>query len=70
MSLQAVEAIADELPTILRSDLIGYAKSVESALPEIFLQAHVTRSDKLADELIFIAGIKKLYSICSDSIGF
>lgn len=65
MSLQAIQAIADELPTILRNDLIGYTKSVEAALPEIFSQAHVTRSEKLSNELIFIAGIKKIYSICS-----
>lgn len=36
MSLERVAHFARELPPRLREDVIGYARSVQSALPEIF----------------------------------
>jgi hypothetical protein len=62
-----VEQIARELPPRLRDDIVGYARSVETALPEIFRDAGVRRTESLAQQLVFIAGVKKIYSICSSN---
>ncbi|MBI4382301.1 MAG: hypothetical protein HY574_14075 [candidate division NC10 bacterium] len=67
MSLAILEQITRELPAKLSGDVVSYAKSVEAALPEIFRTADVRRTDELARQLVFIAGVKKLYSICSSS---
>ncbi len=67
MSLALVDQIARELPPRLADDLIGYARSVSGALPEIFRDARVAQSDDLASQLVLIAAVKKLYSICSSN---
>ena len=65
MSLELVNALAQELPPRLREDVVGYARSVQSALPDIFRDAKLAQEQGLADQLVFLAGIKKLYAICS-----
>src|SRR5262245_57588735 len=67
MSLELVTEFARELPPRLREDVIGYARSVQSALPEIFQDAGITESRELRDQLVFIAGVKKLHAICSSA---
>lgn len=67
MSLELVAEFARELPPRLREDVIGYARSVQSALPEIFQDAGVAETRDLRDRLVFIAGVKKLYAICTSA---
>ena len=67
MSLELVAEFARELPPRLREDVIGYARSVQSALPEIFQDAGVAEAPDLRDQLVFIAGVKKLYAICTSA---
>lgn len=53
----------EALPWALREQIIGYAKSVDDALPEIFREAGREFDRALGDRLVFFAGVKKLYSI-------
>lgn len=45
----------------------AYARSVQSALPEMFQGAGVAETRDLRDQLVSIAGVKKLYAICSSA---
>jgi len=65
MSIDAVHQFTQELPFRLREDVLSYARSVNEALPEIFREANVAPDERLGDELVFVAGIKKLHAICS-----
>ena len=65
MSLEAVQRIVAELPLNLRNDLIGYARSVENALPQIYRDAEVDRTQRLDDRLILVAALKQLHGIVS-----
>ena len=65
MSLELVSDIAQALPYKLKEDVVGYARSVRDALPDIFREAEMAPDDVLANQLVFLAGIKKLYAICS-----
>jgi hypothetical protein len=65
MSLQLVHDFAQPLPPRLREDIIGYARSVERALPDIFREANMAQDEQLAGQLVFLAGVKKLHAICS-----
>jgi hypothetical protein len=47
--------------------VVGYAKSVREALPEIFREADLRPDPVLEDEVVFIAGIRKLYAIVSST---
>lgn len=67
MSLELVTEIARELPPKLREDVVGYARSVQSALPEIFHDAGIAETRELRDQLVLIAGVKKLHAICSSA---
>lgn len=65
MSLERVQELVQELPPRLRDDVVAYARSVESAAPDIFREARIAFDPRLADQLVFLAGVKKLYAICS-----
>jgi hypothetical protein len=65
LSLQLVQQFAQPLPPRLREDIIGYARSVQIALPDIFRDANLAQDERLGDQLVFLAGVKKLYAICS-----
>jgi hypothetical protein len=67
MSLERVEDFAGGLPPRLREDVLGYARSVQAALPAIFEDAGVRETSDLRDQLVFIAGLKKLHAICSST---
>ena len=62
-SLDAVKEFAEELPYRFREDVISYARSVRDAVPDIFKEAQYPLNEDLAEQIIFIAGVKKLYSI-------
>lgn len=55
------------LPWSLREQVIGYARSVDDALPAIFREAKRDFDSALGDQVVFFAGIKKLYSIVGSS---
>ena len=65
MSLQLVQQFAQPLPPRLREDIVGYARSVQVALPDIFREAHMAEDEALGDQVVFLAGVKKLHAICS-----
>lgn len=67
MSLERVAEFARELPPKFREDVLSYARSVESALPEIFRDAGVPETQELRDQLVFVAGVRKLHAICSSA---
>ncbi len=67
MSIALLEEIVLELPPSLHADILGYAKAVQSAIPEIFREAGLSRRGDLSDQLVLIAGVKKLYSICASN---
>ncbi len=55
------------LPKGLSDQVIGYAESVERALPEIFRDAGRQYNSTIADQLVFLAGVRKLHSIVVSS---
>ena len=67
MSLQDVRLMVAKLPRSLADQVIGYAESVERALPEIFTEARRRRTAGLANQVIFIAGLRKLHWLAASS---
>ena len=65
MSIRALTEITEDLPHTIANDVMGYARSVQSAIPEIFRDARIREDRDLGDQLVFLAGIKKLYSLIS-----
>src|SRR5262245_54722120 len=65
MSMRALSEIAETLPRPISEDVIGYARSVQSALPEIFREARIPDDPNLGDRVVLLAGLKKLESILS-----
>lgn len=67
MGIVAVEEFANILPYSLKEQVLGYARSVRDAMKEIMQEAEVEYTDEIANKIIFIAGVRKLYSICNSS---
>lgn len=67
MSLRAVQNFASHLPFSIEDQIVGYARSVQDALSEIFQNAQVPYNETIANQVVFIAGIKKLYAICNSN---
>lgn len=67
MSIQLLKKILAPLPYTLKEQVLGYARSVDVALPEIATEASVELTSELTDKIVFFAGISKIYSICSAS---
>ena len=65
MSMHAVADIAQDLPRPIAAEVLGYARSVQSALPEIFQDAGISEDRELGDRLVLIAGFKKIRSLIS-----
>jgi len=65
MSLEAVQGICENLTPAMSAQIVGYARSVEEVGPEIFRDAGIPYDRQVADTLVFIAGIRKFYAICS-----
>jgi hypothetical protein len=64
MSLKRVEEFTESLPYRLREEVLGYARSVQDALGDIFREARMRSDAELGNQLVFLAGIKKLHAIC------
>jgi len=47
--------------------VIGYAESVSRSISDIFRDCDVQFDPTIADEVVFLSGIRKLYSIISSS---
>ena len=67
MSLRYVNSFASELPYSLREQVVDYARSVDQASSEIFKEAEMELTEELRDQLVLVAGVRKLYAICSTS---
>jgi hypothetical protein len=67
MSLQRLQMTVSPLPSSLREQVLGYARGLQAALPDISRDAGVAITAPVADQVVFIAGIKKLYTLCSSS---
>lgn len=67
MSLKSVREMVSGLPRSLGDQVVGYAESVERALPEMFREARRKRTEKLANQVVFIAGLKKLHWLVASS---
>jgi len=63
MSLKLLSDALESLPYSLKEQVLGYARSISEAAPEIFKEAGVRRDNKTEDTLVFLAGMKKLFSI-------
>lgn len=46
----------------MRESILGYARTIEEAAPEIFKSAGIGYSEALSDQLILVAGIGKLWA--------
>ena len=65
MSLELVFQFTERLPFKIREEVLGYARSVEDALDEIFRDAEIKSDRELGDQLVFLAGVKKLHAVCT-----
>jgi hypothetical protein len=52
---------------LVRDQVLGYAESVDNALPDIFEEAQIPFDEQVRDEVAPIAGIRKLDAICTSS---
>lgn len=67
MSIRALHEVFDDLPHTLFEQVISYARAIEDATPEIFKDAGIKPNRELANTLVFIAGIRKLFSIVNSN---
>lgn len=51
------------MPFRLREQVIDYVASVADAIPEIFSDAGIEFSAELRDDLLFLAGIRKIWTL-------
>ena len=63
MSVRALSDAIKDLPYSLAEQVLSYARSMDIAAPEIFKDAGIAFSREVADTLVFIAGLRKLFSI-------
>jgi len=68
MSVAALNPILDNLPFALKSQVSSYTESVRNSLPDIFHGAEIKYDWSIAEELLFVAGIRKLHSLISSSL--
>lgn len=67
MSIKLLQSALEELPYALRSQIIGYAESVYNAMPSIEKEIHIKISSNVRDQVVFLAGIRKLYGMVVSS---
>ena len=63
--MNAVTQFVEDLPPPIATDVVGYARSVQAALPDIFRDAGMSIDQSIGDQLVFLAGVRKLESIVS-----
>ena len=62
MSYRELQETMKGLPWTIEEQVLGYARSVEDALPGIFQDAGRAFDRALGDKIVFLAGVKKLHS--------
>ena len=67
MSLALLASTLEDLPYALREQVIGYAQSVKSALSSIAQDAGIPISQSVGDQVVFLAGLRKLHGIVASS---
>jgi hypothetical protein len=67
MSYRELQETMKGLPWTLEEQVLGYARSVEDALPGIFQDAGRAFDRVLGDKIVFLAGVRKLHSIVVSS---
>lgn len=67
MSLATVREMTKDLPRGLSTQVVSYAESVERVLPEIFRGADREFNRTVGDQLVFLAGVRKLHSIVASN---
>ena len=63
MSMNSLTRAIAGMPSGMADTVVSYARSVEIALPEIFRDAKRKYRKDVADQIVFLAGVKKLFSI-------
>ncbi len=67
MSIGRLQRALGPLPYSLREQIVGYARSVDAAAPEIARGANVQLSTDVRDRFVFAAGLRKYYALCASS---
>lgn len=62
MSFNALARTVEDLPSSVKDSVLSYSRSVEVSIPEIFKDAQLKYRKELADQVVYVAGLKKLYS--------
>ena len=63
MSIRSLKEAIEGIPYSLSDQVLSYSRSVSVALPEIFDEAGVAYNRDIADQVVFLAGVRKLFSI-------
>ena len=61
--MQSLKEAIEGIPYSLSEQVLSYSRSVSVALPDIFSEAGVAYSPDIVDQVVFLAGIRKLFSI-------
>jgi hypothetical protein len=64
MAIRDTATFVELLPRALQDQIEGYVRRVEAALPAIFEEAQLRFRETLAERLLFVAALKKMYAIC------
>lgn len=67
MSYRELQEAVKDLPWPLQEQVLGYARSVNEALPGIFRDARRAFDRGLGDQIVFLAGVRKLHGIVVSS---
>ena len=67
MSIAILTSTLQGLPYGLREQILGYAESVRAAAPSIARDAGVQPSQRVFDELVFMAGVRKLHGLVASN---
>lgn len=63
MSFKSLSTAIADMPSGMRESVLNYARAVQYAAPDIFRDAGRSYTKDVADQLVFLAGVKKLFSI-------
>ena len=67
MSSKQLNRILEILPNVLAEQVNSYARAVEDALPDIFKDVQVKFEPKISEQVVFLAGLRKLYSVITSN---
>lgn len=67
MSMKLLADTISDLPFSIREQILGYADSVRASAKDIANEAGVEYSQEFSNNLAYLSGIKKLYSLVSTS---